>query len=302
MSTLPPVLQLSNIEEVQAPPGDERTQAPWQVPTKVVPGDTTQGSKEDKGGAIPQHVLVAPGLPTVSKKLAQRIWALKFIEMEEFLPTNKMVQSLESGGGAPGSSGTHSQSKQVADIITWVRCFSLYLAVMAQRRANIVAPMVSHLHAVIKLHQNVLGMAWLQYDWKARREMSAEPSIAWSRRDTWQLLSCFPGTSITEDLFDLPTWFPSSSPANLPLGLSKSTASDANQLPNRTQPYPAGPSRHLHNACKLFSRAPVGCPYGGEVLFRYRCTRYGSEDHGRRACPILAQEEARKLGQRTRAL
>ena len=273
-----------------------------QVSTEVVPGDTTGGSKEDKGGAIPQHVLAAPGLPTVSRRLAQRIWALEFIEMEEFLPTNKMVQSLESGDGAPGSSGTHPQSKRVADIITWVRCFSLYLAVMAQKRANLVAPMVSHLHAVIKLHQSVRGMAWLQYDWKARREMSAEPSIAWSRRDPWQLLSCFPGTSATEDPFDVPTWFPSSSPANLPLGLSKSTASNANQLPNRTQPYPAGPSRRLNNACKLFNRAPAGCPYGGECIFRHKCTRCGGEDHGRRTCPILAQEEAGKLVQRTRAL
>ena len=54
----------------------------------------------------------------MSRKLTPRIWALEFIEMEEFLPTNKVVQSLESGDGAPGSSGTHSQSKRVADIIT----------------------------------------------------------------------------------------------------------------------------------------------------------------------------------------
>ena len=287
------------------PPGDERTQTPWQVPTEVVPGDATGGNKEDKGGAIPQYVLAAPGLPTVSRKLAQRVWALEFIEMEEFLPTNKVVQSLESGDGTPGSSGTHSLSKLVADIITWVGCFSLYLAVMAQKRANLVAPMASHLRAVIKLHQSVCGMARLQYDWRTRREMSAEPLIAWSRRNPWQLLSCFLGTSSTEDPFDFPTWFPSSSPANLPLGLSKSTASNANQLPNRTQPYPAGPSRRLNQlgkAFKLFNRASAGCPYGGECIFRHRCTRCGGEDHGRRACPILAQEEAGKLGQRTKAL
>ena len=110
MGTLPPVLQLSNIQEVPTPPGDERTQTPWQVPTEVVPGDATGGSKEDKGGAIHQHVLAAPGLPTVSRKLARWIWALEFTKMEEFLPTNKVVWSLESGDGAPGSSGTHSQA------------------------------------------------------------------------------------------------------------------------------------------------------------------------------------------------
>ena len=168
MGTLLPVSQLSNIPEILSPLGDGRTQTPQQVPTEVVPGDTTgavKGIREESSlSMFPQHVLAAPGLPTVSRKLAQRIWALELIEMEEFFPTNKVVQSLESEDGAPGSSRTHSQSKQVAGIITWVRCFSLYLAVMAQKRATIVAPMVFHLHAVIKLHQSVHGMAWLQYD------------------------------------------------------------------------------------------------------------------------------------------
>ena len=34
-------------------------------------------------------------LPTVSQRLAQRIWDLDFIEMEEFLPSNRTVQALE---------------------------------------------------------------------------------------------------------------------------------------------------------------------------------------------------------------
>ena len=41
-----------------------------------------------------QLFLAAPGLPTVPMKLAQRIWDLDFIEMEEFLPSNWTVQAL----------------------------------------------------------------------------------------------------------------------------------------------------------------------------------------------------------------
>lgn len=58
----------------------------------------------------PQLFLAASGLPTVSQKLAQRIWALDFIEMEEFLPANKTVQALEIAG--PARDGTVYQSPQ----------------------------------------------------------------------------------------------------------------------------------------------------------------------------------------------
>ena len=150
--------------------------------------------------------------------------------MEEFLPANKTVQSLESGTVPQASLGTLSE--QASDRHHNLgQVFSLYLAVITQKRANMVAPMVYHLHAVIKLHQSMRGMVWLQYDWKARREVSAEPSTSWN---PWQLLSCFLGTTGMEDLFDLPT----TSLTNSPLELPKSTGGNASQLPSRTQPYP----------------------------------------------------------------
>ena len=43
-----------------------------------------------------QLLLPAPGLPTISQKLAQRIWGLEFIEMEEFFLSNKTVSMLEN--------------------------------------------------------------------------------------------------------------------------------------------------------------------------------------------------------------
>ena len=43
----------------------------------------------------PQYFLVAPGLLTITSKLAQQIWDLEFVEMEEFCPSNKTMQALE---------------------------------------------------------------------------------------------------------------------------------------------------------------------------------------------------------------
>ena len=43
----------------------------------------------------PQYFLAAPGLPTITSKLAQQIWDLEFVEMEKFLPSNKAMEALE---------------------------------------------------------------------------------------------------------------------------------------------------------------------------------------------------------------
>ena len=53
----------------------------------------------------PLHYLAAPGLPTISQHMAQRIWNQEFVEMEEFLPSNKTMQVLESSEGLRSLSG-----------------------------------------------------------------------------------------------------------------------------------------------------------------------------------------------------
>ena len=61
----------------------------------------------------------------------------------------------------------------MADITTWTWCFSLYEAVMAKWRLELVVPMITYLHRVMKIQQNVGGLAWLQYDWRTRKELHA---------------------------------------------------------------------------------------------------------------------------------
>ena len=39
----------------------------------------------------PKQYLVVLGLPTIPQKLAQWIWELDFVEMEDFLPTNRVL-------------------------------------------------------------------------------------------------------------------------------------------------------------------------------------------------------------------
>ena len=168
--------------------------------------EATRGTGSDKRtGEKSQLFLAAAGLPcTVTQKLAQRIWDLDFIEMEEFLPSNRVVQALEvSGLAREGTVYQLPQSRKVTEITSWIRCFTLYVAVMSSRRPELVAPMVAHLHTVIKLEQSMGGLGWLQYDWRARKELCAAGSTTWGKQDPWQLLACLPHASTSLDPFDV---------------------------------------------------------------------------------------------------
>ena len=92
----------------------------------------------------------------------------------------------------------------MVDILTWIRCFSLYISVMAAKHHDLMGPMISHMHMMMRLHATHGGTSWLQYDWMSRREMNAEGVEAWQRRDPWQLLLCLPGAS-ARDCFAINT-------------------------------------------------------------------------------------------------
>lgn len=237
----------------------------------------------------PQYFLAAPGLPTITSKLAEQIWDREFVEMEEFLTSNKTMQALEQQfnpksvqdgvlGALQQFQQQQQQGQRVADIITWTRCFTLYIAVMANKRADLIPPMVAHMHAVLKLQQSMGGMTWLQYDWKSWREMSATGTQTWEKRDPWQLLSCFAGSRVLNDSFDSPAQgqLPSTSQKQ---HLTKGTGSTAKPQVGRPQPYGQSQGRKPSVVCRLFNRAPAGCPYGNNCIFNHRCTNCRQDDH-----------------------
>ena len=125
------------------------------IPLEVtVPSQDLEGGK----GKLPPFSVVTPGLPTVLSNLAQHIWDLDFIEVEELLPFNKTIQALEEGaisrpeGSSLGlATSLQPQSRKVADISTWSCCFALYVAIMSRKKPDLVAPMIAHLEVVAKL-------------------------------------------------------------------------------------------------------------------------------------------------------
>lgn len=206
------------------------------------------------------HFLPAIGLPTLSNKLAQKIWDLEFVEMEEFLPSNRTIQAMENPvslqEGIVGALQQLQQPhKRVVDIFTWIRCFSLYILVIAAKHHDLVGPMISHMQMVMRLHATHGGSSWLQYDWRSKREMNAEGVEVWRRRDPWQLLSCLPGASAKEDCFAINTDNPL---VVQPTKHGQPGLGNTYSIPSRGQAFtPKGRRRKLNRVCPLFNKVAI---------------------------------------------
>lgn len=164
------------------------------------------GTEQKKAEAKPQRLIIK-GLPTLPAKLVERAQSLEFVEMEEFLPTPRSLRLAEQAKPNPSlqealvgaltqfqASQQQKSRRRVLDIWTWTRCFTLYIAVVAKTRPEMVPVMVAHLHTVYKLQRRAPeATAWLEYDVQFRMEAAASEDKVWNCTDSWQYLSCLPG-------------------------------------------------------------------------------------------------------------
>ena len=139
--------------------------------------------------------------------------------MEEFLPAPRALRLAEQRNMKPSLSlqesivgalnqlqASHQKRLQqgVCEIFTWIRCFTLYIAVMTKKQPDMIRLMVAHMHTVLRLyHKAPEQLAWLEYDIQYRMETAASEDRMWSSGDPWRYLSCLPGPSSAMDPFDL---------------------------------------------------------------------------------------------------
>ena len=118
---------------------------------------SASGTSSDTAEAKPARYLVAKGLPTI---VVQKVWNLEFVEMEDFLRSLRLAEQRaalqESLVGALiqfQALQQHKAQRRVTDVVTWVRCFSLFMVVLSKKVPGMVPSMVAHLHTVLRLHQ-----------------------------------------------------------------------------------------------------------------------------------------------------
>ena len=130
-----------------------------------------------------QGVILSPALQPVPARLVQRIMAGDFVEMRDLLLDNiALHDQLEAVGGPwptqslPGA--LRPRLREVPSLISWVFCFTAYIAIRAQDPA--IRDMLTYCRLIIREALRHGGQGWQDYDRSFRSQAAIDRSLRWN--------------------------------------------------------------------------------------------------------------------------
>lgn len=73
--------------------------------------------------------------------------------------------------------------KQVTNILEWVQCFNIYIAVISTKSPSRVRDLLGYQTLIIQASMEYRGDGWLGYDRRFRQNAAADPDTVWARLD-----------------------------------------------------------------------------------------------------------------------
>ena len=164
--------------------------------------------------------------------------------MAELLPDNK------------------SQRRAISNIIEWVKCFSMYIAVVSSKQPHRVPDLLGYLTLIMESHMEHAGEGWIGYDRRFRQIAATKPNVVWAQIDTTLWNIAFSGKAISArckfcfSLFHTSaegSWAPQQ--GSLPSGYQY-----LQQTP--TQPFQYSRPLRRRRICMLYNNEPApGCSF-----------------------------------------
>ena len=149
-------------------------------------GDGTRHGIEDAIQPKEPPMYIGAGLPPVPSKLVKRIQDGRYIDMAELLPTN--LSSSQSTDDEQ-SNKTKNKYQEVTNIVRWLQCFGIYLAVISRSAPHRTVDLLGYQNLIIQGYLNYQDGRWVVYDRQFRQKASATSVPEWSAIDTtlWNL-------------------------------------------------------------------------------------------------------------------
>jgi hypothetical protein len=143
-----------------------------------------------QAAAATQRISIGPGLPTIPKRLVEKMHRWEYIDLAELLPTNTTHDATLPDADAqrfaffPGCEVIRHRRRQVENVLQWTQCFTTYVAAMAQQYPEVVGGMIAYLQLIVKASQQYDGLYWRSYDTHFRVNAAATGNRDWARMDT----------------------------------------------------------------------------------------------------------------------
>ena len=138
-------------------------------------------------------ILICNGLPPVPAKLLKRVEDGMYIEMSELLPDHLSSAELNCSSQSTSSKSTLGE---VNNIMDWIDCFGIYIAIMSRSAPHRVADLIGYQSMIISASQKRQAGRWVIYDRRFRLKASATKNVEWSTYDVTIGNQVYPDSSV----------------------------------------------------------------------------------------------------------
>ena len=200
-------------------------------------------------------VSVGGGFPPVPLKLVNKIESGEFVDMDDLLPDK--LGSTRPQMHDDQSTTTKSRRRSVTNILEWIQCFSVYIAVITRKQPERIQDLLGYQSRILEAHLEYAGDYWLGYDRRFRLEAAASNNTNWSTIDTNLWSIAFSGKA-------------KSTRCKYCFCITHSSA-DCNWAPDPQPTRPYNPQqRARHRICFKWNNVPGRCPVQG-CKFDHMC-------------------------------
>ena len=132
----------------------------------------------------------------IPAKLSAKITSLQYIDLRELLQDNlgllKNLEELDTKlVSASLPTAARPRLREVKDILTWVSCFTLYVAVLGQAHPHLMQQRLAYMALVVREARRNGGDGWRSYDAIFRQNAAVSPDVDWSQLDSALYTSTF---------------------------------------------------------------------------------------------------------------
>ena len=165
---------------------------------------TLQGTAEAKTPCPSQQLVsVGMGLPSLPKKMVDRIQANEYIDFAKLPPargkSRPTPQAMDGQVIVVQAADLLQARRVIPDLATWSQCYALYVAVLAPHQPTRLPELMSYQSLIARVSAKFRWPSWVVYDQNFRQEAAGNSHMSWAKADPSIYAQCFTNQAISAE-------------------------------------------------------------------------------------------------------